>query len=317
MIKKAWMAATLCAVLIAGNASAQTGAPAQPDDRWSGSAEVVVHARLDGCPAMWRLRYHNATVWVMPTLMTETRHMRWQESCFEHVLKSAHTLFLQSEYVSVQSDPRSLPWGVTVKDVVSPATWDRFVAAVNRQHRSLGRLQKLHPSWAAYDLVGSAYSRLDLVNESFPSDMLRLAHSAGTSTRYVPLFVGSFDQRNIRNELDPAGEEACLNSMLDRVDFTLDDLPTVIRAWQASDIPTVLKLWPAEDNRCVPADRIESDFILRENARRWTAVIADALGTPGKKVAAVPLGWLLYKGGVLDQLTQSGVEVTAPAGLDD
>lgn len=314
MINNAWKAAILCAAVLTAPAMAQTPSP---DGRWSDSAEVVAQARVDGCPAMWRLRYHNATVWIMPTLITTTRHMQWQESCFEHVLQHAHTLFLQGEYVSVPSDVRYLPWGVTVKDVVSPPTWDRFVAAVRRQHMSLGKLQKQHPSWAAYDLVGDAYHRLNLVNESYPPDMPGLAHSAGVSTRYVPMFVGSYDQRNIRNGLDPAGEEACLNSMLDRVDFTMDVLPRVIQAWQKSDIPTVLKLYPRDDNRCVPADRIESDFIKRENVRRWAGVIAGAFGTPGKKVAAVPLIWLLDKGGVLDQLQAAGAEITAPTALDD
>jgi hypothetical protein len=46
--------------------------------------------------------------------------------------------------------------------------------------------------------------------------------------------------------------------------------------------------------------------------QNWSKALDAALNTPGKTVAVVPLEWLLYKGGVLDRLQASGVDVIAP-----
>ena len=182
----------------------------------------------------------------------------------------------------------------------SSETYARFVTAAKRSHSTASNYMSLQPQWAANAFLSNIYRSHDLSNQSYPSNMPDLARSAGTPVKGVDLFVGSSDERNNRNLLNAKESETCLDSVLDRVDYSLDVLPGVIAAWQKGDIARVIANFPDEDNRCLPSDTPDSNVIMRENALRWTQALSGLLDKPGRSIAAAPLNWLLYKGGVID-----------------
>lgn len=298
---------------------ASTGFAQNPNDaRWSDAVTVVVHApptiTVHGrCPAMWRLSRGGASVWVLPVLL-DARGDGWDTGCFTRALKGANVLLLNSPYTGVKADYRYLRAPLRLKDVVPPETYARYVAAARRVHEDPGRYDVLTPAWAAYPLYGDAYEA-HFHHESAPADTAGMARRRNVAVQYIPFFDGGPRLRNARNGLDLAGQEACLNSMLDRLDFTLGDMDAEIRAWKRGDLATVLKLFPKRDDRCTPPD-VATD-VPAENSNRWTQGVMDALDKPGKSIAVIPLDWFLDRGGVLDQLRAAGVEVAPPSALQD
>ncbi|ESQ80585.1 TraB/GumN family protein [Asticcacaulis sp. YBE204] len=295
----------------------------EPDERWSDITEVIVKAPRTTevtvrapCPAMWRLQRGESVVWVMPTLTTVTFGMKWDERCLKRRLKGANAFLVQSEWIRVPAEPELLKKG-RIQDVVSPETYARYKAAARRAGESGARYERFRPGWAASFFLKDAYNKHNLINESYPRRIPLLARGAGVPVREILLFTGDEDGRNSRNRLDAAGDEACMNSILDRLDHTHNKLPAMIEAWRTADIATVLKLFPPEDERCFPP-RQDGKIIQQENERRWSQALTTALNTPGKTVVALPLSWFLYRGGALDQVRQDeAVIVTLPEGLED
>lgn len=319
------LAAAAWTVATAASAQIQTQSPAPaPDARWSDSVTTVVvhgptlvdiHAR---CPAMWKLNRGASVVWVMPTLIENIDDGKWESRCFKNVLKGSGALLVSGPVVWVPTQQTYLPDGKTLKDVVSPASYARFLAAAKRVHVSPRQFETLRAGWAANYFVTAAFHMEGIQEETYPDDMAGMARDARVKALVVPFHAPSDDRRNIRNRLDPTGDEACLNSILDRLDYTLDIEPNLIAAWRQADIATVLRLFPRNDTRCYPPGVDWVDISGKANMDEWTTDLGDFLdGTPKKTVAAVPLVWLLTKSGVLDQLQAQGVIITPPRGVDD
>ncbi len=221
--------------------------------------------------------------------------MSWDTACFKKSPERREHSGLQGEYVGIPSRQTYLPKGTHLKDVVSPETYARFVTAAKRPHSTASNYMSLQPQWAANAFLSNIYRSHDFSNQSYSSNMPDLGRSAGTPVKAVDLFVGRSDERNNRNLLNAKDSEACLNSVLDRVDYTLDVLPGVIDAWQKGDIAKIVANFPDENNRCLPPDTPDSNVIMRENAGRWTQALSGLLDKPGRSIAALPLNWLLYK----------------------
>ncbi len=304
-------------------AAQPTPPPSASDSRWSDSVTVVVHGPTivdihARCPAMWKLSRGASVVWVMPTLLENIDDGNWDSSCFKRVLKGASALLVSDEYVMVDSQQTRLPQGKTLKDVVSPASYERFLAAARRVHESPKPFETLRPVWAADYFVTAAFHMERIRLETYSSDMPGMARDAGVKPLVVPFHSPRADLRNIKNQLDARGDEGCMNSVLDRLDYTMDVEPSVIAAWRKADIATVLKQLPRDDTRCYPPGFDWADISGKANMNEWTTDLGSYLdGTPRKSVAAIPLVWLLSKAGVLDQLQAQGVTVTPPRGVDE
>ena len=309
-----WM---LAATAVAQDRGAKSGED-QNDARWSDAVTVIVHApptvTVHGrCPAMWRLSRGDASVWVLPVLL-DARGGGWDTNCFTRALRRDDALLLNSPYPGVKAEYRYLRAPLRLKDVVSPQTYARYVAAAKHVHADPAQYDVLTPAWAANPLYQQAFNA-HFHHESAPDDMAGMAKRRGVPVRIVDFYDGGPRLRNARNGLDLAGQEACLNSVLDRLDFTLGDMDAEIRAWKRGDLASVLKLFPKRDDRCTPPD-VATD-VPAENSNRWTQGVMDALDKPGKSIAVIPLDWFLNRGGVLDQLRAAGVAVSPPSALQD
>ncbi len=310
---------------VAAPASQTAPAEAATTDPWSDTVVVikapsptvvVIKAQLH-CPEMWKLEKGDSIIWLMPTLTTAPASMAWDSSCFERLLRHARVLVMEDAWHGLPPAYRYLPDGKRLKDVVSVESYARYLHAALRVQADPDAYDRLTPQWAAYPFVGRIFTYANVGRHAYPDDMPDLAAAAHVPTHPVDLYTGGYEYRNIRNAIkDPQQAEACLNSELDRVNWLLDTLPTVVAAWQKDDMRTVLTHYPREDERCFPPDGQSGNMIGRENMKRWTKALAETLKQPGMAVAAVPLDFWLYKGGALDQLHAAGVTITLPADVD-
>lgn len=324
-----WIVFAVVAALLASQADAQTSAsapesppsPALPTARWSDAVEVVIHAPRaitvhGACHVdLWKITRGDAAVWVLPTLLTAPRRMDWDTTCVKRALAGAKGLLLPGQYTGVPSSPNPLPDEKKLSDVVSPQTYARFKAAAWKIGLDPGYFEHERPGWAMRTFIPRVYSRMGLEIQSYPSDLPDLARDAHVPIVDVTFDNGTSADRNVRNDLDPTEDEACLNADLDRLDYTINRLPTVIDAWKKGDMPTLLANFSDEtEPNCVP-ESVKNKRAGRSNIDIWTRAINRALDRGGTSVAAVPINWLLYKGGVLDAFAEDGATIVPPRGV--
>lgn len=305
-------AAALAVVLAAG----ATAAWAEPESRWSDSAELVVTAppTVDIhsiCPGMWRLSKGEATVWVMPVLTHVPDVMPWNSDCFKRRVKNTQYVLVQSPPRSLWPHDRELPTGVALKDVVTPAAYDRFLQVVHKVHLPVARFTGLKPVWVGVSVSAQVQDRAKINWQFYPNDLPDILRDAHVPAREVLLYTGGEDYRNaLRNQLTGADAEACMLGDLNRAEYFSEVVPVLAKAWRRADMATLMKTFPPTDAACVPKGM--SDPVPENNIARWKEGLDTALATPGKVVAVVPIEWFLYKGAVLDQLKAEGVAVSAP-----
>jgi hypothetical protein len=266
---------------------------------------------------MWKLKRGSSTLFILADLL-EKPGVDWDSRCFEKTVQGAKAVYLQADWGNIPSEGKSLRVAGTLKYAISRKTYDRFRKTARRLFLDPTSYESYKPQWVTDAFVQYIHDTRGVTFESYPDSVPGMARRANVPIRTVAFYQGTYESRNIRNRLNDAGAEACMNSGLDRVDYLIDTLPTVADAWGKGDMATVLKLFPdPEYGACVPPGDTSDRDLHATNMKNWSTALDAALNTPGKTVAVVPLDWLLYKGGVLDQLKASGVDVIAPTGTDD
>lgn len=301
--------AILAAAMLATAAQAETAAP--PENRWSDSAEIVVKAPE---PAMWKLTKGQSVVWVMGTLSIWPENFEWQQSRFLRLLKGSRQLIVPaSEVPRMVSDP-NLPGNQTLRDVLTPETYQRFASTVALEGLPLDAYERLRPAWAGFRMTSNFMYRHRISTAYFPSGIRQIAEQT-----HVPVIaitdsgLKAIDSHYSR--MDPKDAEACLNDYLDNINYYQFEMPAVAEAWAHSDLKTVLQYYrdPSYITCLLTSQRAANSHNV-ESVNRMTNAIRGALKKPGKSVAIVIITDLLRKDGVLDQLRAEGVEVTAPTG---
>jgi hypothetical protein len=318
----AMLAVVLASTLASGAYAQQDQASSSSAPPWSDAVEVVVHAPTTvvvhgACHVdLWKVTRGGATVWVLPTLLTAPHKMDWDTRCVQRALARSQALLLPGRYTGVEAEPTPLYGNETLRDVVSAPTYKRFVAAAERAGFYPSAFDHTRPGWAATSFISRAYDSMGFEHQSYPSNLPQLAHDAHVPIVNVKFDNGGKASRNIRNSLNRVEDEACLNAVLDRFDYTVDRLPRVIEAWKQGNMPVLLNTFYDEDEaRCLPQSERAKD-IVSPNIAIWTQAIDQALNGGGNSVAAVPINWLLYRHGVLDSLEAEGATISPPEGVN-
>lgn len=299
------------ALPVATQAQKSAASDSAPESQWATGPEIVVTAE----PAMWKLTKGDSVVWVMGTLSLWPADFQWKQVRFLRVLKGSRQLLVPaSKYQRMRSDP-SLP-GQTLKDVLTPETYQRFTTAVEAEGLSTEAYSGLRPAWAGYRFTSDFLTRHKISTTYYPPAVRQLA-----ADNHVPIVevadtgLKSLDEHFSR--MDPADAEACLNDYLDNIRYYQFDMPSVADAWAHSDLKTVLQYYRDPSYiTCLLKTRSATASYDEQAVDRMTRAIREALNKPGKVVAVVIVTDLLRKHGVLDRLKAEGVEITVPAQIE-
>ncbi len=291
----------------------QTAAPA--DKPWSDITEVVVRAHAPG-PAMWKLTRGDATVWVMGTLHVAPKAITWDATRFRRILNGAHVLILprivQDEPVSEQD--MELSGSQQLSDVVSAPAFHRFQTDLQRENfDDLPNGLAYQPAWAGAWLIVRIYIAHGITTHIVPPEIATYAAQSGVSIKYVDRRTNRL-QAHQYYRMDKAAGAACLDDYLDGIDHDLATADMMGKAWAEGDVPAILAnhrepAWVtcflSQPKYAATYETYAVDDMVK--------AVDEALKTPGKSVAVMPLSDLLRRDGILDRLRAEGVTITAPA----
>ncbi len=291
-----------------------TASPAPaPDKQWSDITEVVIRAKAPG-PAMWRLRRGDSTVWVMGVLHVSPDDVFWDAGRFRRVLTGAHALILPRlipETEELTKVDVELPAPQQLRDVVSASAYDHLQTILKRENIS-DLPTRLEPAWAGVWLLHRVYVAHHINSRIVPSEVVAYANQSGVAVKYVDRHT---DQVQARQYFFQGRDiaEACLNDYLDSIDHDLATASLMGKAWATGDVPTILAhhqdpAWVT----CFLSQPKYASIYQGYAVDDMVKTVDDALKTPGKSVAVMPLSDLLRKNGILDRLRAEGVEITSP-----
>jgi hypothetical protein len=292
-------------------ASAQeTVAPAANND-----GDIVVTARRSGAP-MWTIKSRNGVVILVGEIADVPKATPWHPERLEGATERSQRIILGTKAKISPGDIlrlifrggrlTKLPKGRTAADYLNPQQMKRLQALETRFKQDYSRTNFL---MTAFDLLSKrlAFNR-DTASDA--SDVVRkAARRANLPTRPV----GEVRGEEMLDNLFAAAPETyipCLEAAMTATEAGSGVVTERGRAWTEFDVPGVMAN-PLEDalGRCWPWTNDGFGPALRQ---QWVGAIHDATTETGVTLAVVPLRVLAEKGGVLDQLEESGLTISGP-----
>jgi hypothetical protein len=309
--------ATATAVLTLG--AAPVTAPVQD---WS-DVEVVTVKPDQAGPPLWHIVKDKSEVWIIATVAPVPQNLQWNRDTISSLLKGANVLILPPRgtiglaeglwFYMWHMDRLEQPDGMTLEASLGEPLRSRFVAARGRAHQDADRYAKYLPAVAALMLEGDFLKSIDFSGREPQRTIESLASHAGVSTHIVASYP-ALDIFNDVPKMSAAAQRACVEYALSDIDTLAAHGAAAAQAWAVGDMDGI-KANYSESRLDACLGQSATYAALRERAiKDETGAILGALNKPGKTVVAIPMGFFLRKGAVLDRLTAAGVTVTGPGG---
>lgn len=292
-------------------------------------APVVVVGRFPG-PKLWRVSKDGHVLWILGTVMPLPKRMVWQSGGVQALLRHTqevipawpswgigfHPFTMVHLYVlwrRAQDNPDHLP----LKAVLPAPVYARFAALKQRFAPRDARIEELRPILAARRLYDEALAASDLTpRDEIQKTVLRLARRAGVPVHRDKLRVE--DPVRVMKDLTDiprAGEVACLESVLTRLETDLGPMQARARAWALGDVALLRRL-PHTDNRTICTDAVSGSArvrgILEEAQQEWMTAALAALAHNRATLALQSMDRLLGPDGTLATLRRMGYRVEGP-----
>ncbi|MGZ3275074.1 MAG: TraB/GumN family protein [Caulobacteraceae bacterium] len=311
---------TPAALALAASLAMPQAAPAQeqPPSPAALVEEVEVIARLPG-PALWRVSTPTSQLWIIGLPGALPKGFTWDDRRVATALDGARELVLPpaatgglGDLFSILVDPGHvlhLPPGKTVRSDLPPALVDRFEAAARSVGQNPSHYDHWRPVLAALLLMSDANRHYRL---SGPT--MRVAALA-KSRKVKPRPLANYKAMDLVRGLAATptqAAQACMALAADAVERMPADTPRRAAAWAIGDLKALKTIDDAASGEAC-LDAAPAVVALRDRAAAdWAKELGRALTSPGKTVAAIDLGNLTRKGGLLDQLKAQGLDVIGP-----
>ena len=305
------------AILLGAQAPAEDAAPGE--ELTVDTISVTADSRG---PSFWRIVRGDSEVLILGTVGLMPEDLAWNRQSLERVIAGAKQVMLPPQpdlnlidigwfYVR-HGDLIRQPRGQTLEASLPETLRTRFVAARQLAERDADRYAGDVPAIAAIKLNGDFARARDLTRREPRRTVERLARAA----RVKIANVGSFEVMPTVRELLRLPHEKqriCLEQAVADTERLARDADAASSAWADGRIREAVAHY--SETRLV-------DCAISLSARAGGVEVAHntllanaidaALKTPGKSVAVVPLGPLVRKGGVLEQLAAKGHTIQQP-----
>jgi hypothetical protein len=302
--------------VLAGSLLLAAPGPVTAQDEGVVVPSLVVSA-LDRGPAWWKVSNGESVVVIMGAPMGPIpEKMKWDHSALEKRMRGAKALILPASPEWNLGTLFQL-WGLR-KQVRADAPfatllpaddYARFKAVAAQIDKPMSQFERFDPALAGLQLYGQYLGHYDLNGR----DSTERA-AQGLARRFdVPIQRGKFKlgdalKTAIADSNQAATSAACVHDVLDGVSQSPDKFRSAAEGWSVGDVGRAIDLSDGP-NRCWMTLFEGSAKVSMESQM---AAIDQALQTPGKAVALVPMRQLVIRGGVLEQLRAKGYTIVDP-----
>ena len=291
--------------------------------------EVVITGEHEG-PRLWKVHKGDHVLWILGTVTPLPKKMIWQSDAVEAVLQQSQEVVPAWPAFGIGANPftalrvwiqwrsiQKIPDRMNLQEVLPPALYARFSALKARYAPKDSRLDELRPGFAAERLLDEALdaSGLTLHNE-VQRTVLKLARKQGVRIHQDKLRVDHpVDVLKDVGKTPLAGEVACLQAVIGRLETDIGPMQARARAWALGDVETLRKLnHPDDRTPCIEAvstsERVR-DLIARAQDD-WFLSVEDALNRNSSTLAVQSMDRLLGENGTLAILRKEGYQVEGP-----
>jgi uncharacterized protein YbaP (TraB family) len=295
-------------------------------------AGIVVTAPASG-PALWHVHLNlvepatsdSPDLWLLGTVSPLPSGSTWRAGEVRELLHTA-TAVLVAKPLQVgvargfwllvtQPDVLKNPGRRKLEDVMPQPLYARFAALRARYAGSEAKWERYRPIIASALLEQKALEQVGLSERLDVSlAVQRLARDA-----HVPIVEvaapGVTDVLSSLQNVSPATEDRCVDTVLTTIESQLPLLAERARAWARGDVDRLEALPRATETECLAAMGTASGpaTVHAEMQRRWLAALEAALKPPsaraGATLAVIDIDDLLGTGGLLEALRQAGYTV--------
>jgi uncharacterized protein YbaP (TraB family) len=313
----------------AGAAVAQEATPAGASDP-APMEEVVITGEHEG-PRLWKVHKDNDHVlWILGTVTPLPKKMVWQAEAVENVLQQSQEVVPAWPSFGIGANPftalrvwiqwRSMqknPDRMDLQQVLPPDLYRRFSALKARYDPKDSHLDELRPGFAAERLLDAALEATGLtMHNEVQQTVLKLARSRGVQIHQDKLKVEHpVDVLKDVGKTPLAGEIACLEAVVGRLETDLGPMQARARAWALGDVDELRRLIHPDDRTACIAAVSTSDRVRELIARAqedWFVSVEDALEHNRSTLAVQSMDLLLGDNGTLAMLRKQGYQVEGP-----
>jgi hypothetical protein len=281
---------------------------------------VVVTAHVSG-PAFWHIAKGNSEVWILGVVGPLPEDFKWDTGRLTEILKGANAMLLPPRgqiglfeaawFLIWHGDTLRLPPAQQLEMVLPGPLRSRFVAWRVAIHRDADRYAEYKPSVAGFRLLGDFLKANNFAQTEPVDTVSSLSRRADVPTSYM----ASYPALDVIKEvptLSDAGNRLCLQDALDDIDVMSVHARPGADAWARGDLEGIKAHYSDPKSLDCLDQSATFNKLWARSVGDTAHAIEHALEKPGKTVAAVSIGELLRKKGVLEQLKADGLTVEGP-----
>lgn len=302
-------------------------------------AEALVIGEQPG-PALWQVRSGDHVLWILAETNLVPRKLKWRSKQVEEVLAGARELLVttgreppartaeekarekqRSENFKLWATKRFLPAGQTLRDLLSPESYARYMAASATFAAHEKNPERLVPDHANTLLLSGSIRTLKLGLSPVTDKVIDLAKRRRiTVTRVEPLtwrFYATWSDA-----------ELMYTCVLERLLLGLADdaarMKERINAWSVGDVEKLRQLTrlsssPAAEMGSTCTAPVEGSAAWRKasqmrdsHRKAWLDATERALAANASTLAVLSVADVLERDGVLEALRSRGYEIVEP-----
>ena len=207
--------------------------------------EVVVTGEHEG-PRLWKVRKGDHILWILGTVTPLPKKMIWQSDAVEAIVAQSQEVVPAWPAFGIGVNPftalrvwmqwhsmQKIPDRMNLQEVLPPATYARFSALKARYAPKDSKLEELRPAFAAERLLDETLDANGLTfHNEVQHEVLKLARQHGVKVHQDKLKVQDpVDVLKDVGKAPLAGEVACLEAVIGRLETDIGPMQARARAW--------------------------------------------------------------------------------------
>ncbi|MEP6483618.1 MAG: TraB/GumN family protein [Rudaea sp.] len=308
-------------------------APAAPGD--ATMLDTVMVTGDQPGPGLWKVTNGDHALWILATAYPLPKKMVWQSKQVDDTIAQSQevianvsgkldiSFFHKLTLLPAAMSARKNPDGKTLKDVLPPEDYARWITLKAKYIGSDNGVEKMRPMVAAQELNKKAMEKSGLAGMDVVWDKVRDDAKKNHVRIVEPQATIPIDdpRQTLRDFKTTTGDldAACLAATMRRFEEDLIVMRRRANAWAVGDIQALKDVpLPQVRDVCVKAlrsnDRLSAqmDVAMETMANAWMAEAEAALKKNATTLAIIPMENLLAKNGALDRLRAKGYTVEDP-----